>query len=80
MNTTNDSIQYRQSFIRNRHGSLYNRGSADSYYNRIPVPHWYPYGTYVNERITELTEDQKAEYMMGYNNNEAAGNKKDWGN
>ena len=27
-------------FDRERHGSLYDRGRADSYYRRGPNPHW----------------------------------------
>ena len=43
-------------FDRNRHGSLYDRGSADSYYGRPQQPHWYPEGTYHGERVTYLTQ------------------------
>lgn len=63
-------------FDRIRHGGLYDRGHADSYYGRRPDPHWYPTATYVGDRITELTSDEVAEYMKGYDDNEAAGNKK----
>lgn len=57
------------SFDRNRHGSLYDRGSADSYYHRPPNPHWYPKGT-MNPpivEITDLSKEQIGEYMKGYN-------------
>lgn len=63
-----------QQFIRNSHGSLYNRGSADSYYGRGPSPHWHNNGV----RVANLTAEERAEYMAGYNDNEASGAKKDW--
>lgn len=66
-------------FDRNRHGGLYDRGSADSWYSRKPKPHWYPNGTGRGEMITDLTEEEIAEYMQGYNDNEAIpGAKKEW--
>lgn len=66
-------------FQRDRHGSLYDRGSADSYYHRIESPHWYPNGTYNEPKITNLTPEEVAEYMAGYEYNERFGDKKDWG-
>ena len=66
-------------FDRKRHGSLYDRGSADSYYHRIESPHWYPNGTYNEPKIVDLTPEEVAEYMAGYEDNEKFGDKKDWG-
>ncbi len=66
-------------FDRERHGSLYDRGSADSYYHRAPSPHWYPQGTYNGEPVTDLTAEEVAEYHAGYAWNEEHGDKKDWG-
>ena len=69
---------YKQSMSR-EHGSLFDRGSADSWYSRPRQPHWYPQGTYDGERIeTGLTAAQIAEYHAGYDDNEASGGKKDW--
>ena len=65
-------------FERNRHGSLYDRGSADSYYDRARYPHWYPNGTYNGECVLGVTEDEIAEYMAGYDWNEEHGDKKSW--
>jgi hypothetical protein len=56
-------------FDRNRHGSLYDRGSADSYYRRPKNPHWYPEGTGRGEKITDLTEEELKEYNLGYDEN-----------
>lgn len=64
------------SFNRNRHGSLYDRGSADAYYGRGRDPHWYPKGTGYEPRITDLTPEQVAEYTKGY---EEETDRKDWG-
>ena len=57
-------------------GSLYDRGRADSYYCRAPDPHWYPDG---GKRTPAANEAEKAEYMQGFDDNEKAGNFKDWG-
>jgi len=66
------------SFERNRHGSLYDRGSADSYYGRERYPHWYPNGTYNGDCVLGVTEEEIAEYMAGYDWNEEHGDKKSW--
>jgi hypothetical protein len=63
-------------FDRSRHGSLYDRGSADSYYRRQKNPHWYPEGTGIEPIITDLTEEEIKEYMLGYDENNDF---KDWG-
>ena len=72
------TVQYKLSFTRGRHGALYDRGSADSYYHRPQEPHWYPNGTYNEPRITDLTAEQIAEYNAGYEYNEKHGDKKNW--
>lgn len=66
-------------FDRKRHGSLYDRGSADSYYGRPTDPHWYPEGTGNGERVEALTRAEVEEYLDGYEWNEQHGDKKDWG-
>jgi hypothetical protein len=63
-------------FDRSRHGGLYDRGSADSYYRRPKNPHWYPEGTGIEPIITDLTEEEVKEYMLGYDENNDF---KDWG-
>lgn len=64
-------------FDRNRHGSLYDRGSADSYYGRKKDPHWYPEGTGHGRKVTDLTIEELNEYNLGYIENNDF---KDWGN
>ena len=65
-------------FDRKLHGSLFDRGSADSYYGRERRPHYYPEGTYNGPRVTDLTEDEIAAYNAGYDYNEQYGDKKSW--
>ena len=66
--------------MNSKHGSPYDRGSADSYYRRGPEPHWYPEGTYKGERVTEerMTAAQIAEYYAGFDCNERMQNFKEW--
>ena len=66
-------------WIRSNHGSLYDRGSADSYYRRGPSPHWGGIGGCAYPKTVELTEEEVAEYMAGYRDNEESGDHKDWG-
>jgi hypothetical protein len=63
------------------HGSPYDRGRADSWYQRGKDPHWYPNGSYVPPRVEEheMTQDQIDLYNLGYDENEAAGGHKDYG-
>lgn len=61
-----------------QHGSLFDRGSADSYYQRPRDPHYYPLGTGHGERITDLTPEQVKAYLDGYAYNEQFGDKKSW--
>jgi len=63
-------------FDRSRHGSLYDRGAADSYYGRPRDPHWYPAGTGKGYPITDLTQEEIFEYNLGYTENDDF---KDWG-
>jgi hypothetical protein len=62
----------------NKHGSPYDRGGADSYYNRPVRPHYYPEGSYHGEEVTDLTREELDEYLRGYEDNERAGDHKDW--
>jgi hypothetical protein len=61
-----------------RHGGCFDRGSADSYYNRGVEPHYYVGGTGTSEKVTKLTEKEVADYMAGYAFNEQFGDKKSW--
>jgi hypothetical protein len=65
-------------FDRERHGGLFDRGSADSYYGRPRDPHWYPGGSYQGQKVTELNEIEIQAYNAGYDYNERYGDKKSW--
>lgn len=60
------------------------RGRMDSYYHRPKNPHYHIHGfnEYNNpciEMVTNLTEQELADYHRGYDWNEEFGDKKDWG-
>ena len=65
-------------FDRERHGGLWDRGSADSYYGRWKEPHWWPQGTGQGQQITNLNAAEIEEYLAGYDYNEQYGDKKSW--
>ena len=65
-------------FDRKLHGGLFDRGSADSYYGRSENPHWWPEGTGHGVKIIDLTPEETAEYLAGYEYNERWGDKKSW--
>lgn len=65
-------------YDRKRHGSLFDRGSADSYYSRLPEPHWWPEGTGHGTKIIDLNKTEIDEYLAGYQYNEQYGDKKNW--
>jgi len=62
-----------------RHGGPYDRGAADSYYNRGHNPHFFKGATYNSKMVSfeEMTAAEVAAYYAGYDDNEANGNKKD---
>jgi len=66
--------------VNKNHGSPYDRGSADSYYRRSCSPHWYPAGSYDGSCIQEedMTTQEIAEYLQGYEENEKSGNFKEY--
>jgi hypothetical protein len=66
-------------FQRKNHGSLYDRGSADSYYGRGRNPHYGGVGGDSGPRVDQgLSIDEIAEYYAGYEYNERFGDKKDY--
>jgi hypothetical protein len=62
------------------HGGPYDRGGADSYYRRSPSPHYWPAGTGKGSRVEEnmMTKEEIDAYWAGYNDNEQAGDFKEW--
>ena len=66
-------------FDRKRHGGLYDRGSADSYYGRPRDPHYGGVGGDSGPRVDQdLSIDEIKEYYAGYEYNERFGDKKDY--
>ena len=61
-----------------KHGDPFDRGSADSYYNRPAHPHRGGVGGNSGDRVDTLTEQERAEYFAGYQYNEEFGDKKDY--
>lgn len=61
-----------------RHGGPFDRGSADSYYNRSKRPHYFVGGTAMSPEVTNLTESELEAYNAGYEWNEIFGGKKDY--
>ena len=61
-----------------RHGSAYDRGSADAYYHRPQDPHYYKKASYSSDRVDkkDMSDEQKAEYLLGYHETT---DRKDWG-
>ena len=72
---TKEDVGYDQ-----RHGGPYDRGSADSYYNRPFNPHFYVGATMQSPRINhdEMTPEEVEAYTAGYWDNERFGDKKQW--
>lgn len=52
-----------------RHGSPYDRGSADRYYGRPYNPHYYKGDSYMSEYVSMagMTQEEITEYMAGWN-------------
>jgi hypothetical protein len=63
-----------------RHGGPYDRGTADSYYDRDYWPHYFVGDTHNSRRVdmAQMSPAEIAAYTAGYNDNEADGNKKEW--
>lgn len=64
--------------IDKRHGSPYDRGSADRYYRRPYEPHYYTGASYQSDRIEEadMTPEQIRQYKLGWDEEQ---DRKDWG-
>ena len=63
-----------------RHGGPFDRGAADSYYNRPFDPHYYEGATNFSPRVelANMTAEEIVAYSVGYRYNEQHGDKKDW--
>jgi hypothetical protein len=63
-------------FDRSRHGCLYDRGGADFYYGRAPLPHYGGVGGGSGETVLVTDADSAQEYMAGYLLQQASGVRK----
>lgn len=63
------------------HGGPFDRGGADYYYWRAPIPHKWPDGTMHGERVEakDMTPEEIEAYHAGYAKAEENGDRKDWG-
>jgi len=63
-----------------RHGGPFDRGSADSWYDRPFRPHYYKADTYGSDlvELADMTAEEIVAYTAGYNWNEKYGGKKSW--
>lgn len=63
-----------------RHGGAFDRGSADSYYNRGRRPHYFVGPTAFSPEVLEeqMTPQEVEAYLAGYDYNEKHGDKKQW--
>jgi hypothetical protein len=63
-----------------RHGGPYDRGSADSYYQRGYNPHYFVGSTYQSDKVSldSMTPAEITAYTKGYNDNEELGHYKEW--
>ena len=63
-----------------RHGSPYDRGSADSYYGREYSPHYFTGDSFNSPRIElkDMSVHEIIAYTAGYRDNEASGDKKEY--
>ena len=78
--TMNKPIEFQGQLYEQHHGSPFDRGAADSYYNRARDPHWYPEGTYNGRRrdLSEMSAEEVQAYLAGYEWTEQFGDKKQW--
>lgn len=63
-----------------RHGGPFDRGSADSYYQRPIEPHYYKGATHNSDYVSkeDMTKAELMDYLMGYEWNEQCGDKKEY--
>jgi hypothetical protein len=61
-----------------KHGSFWDRGSADSYYGRPRTPHRGGVGGDSGPRIDAVTDAELEAYHAGYDYNEEYGDKKSY--
>lgn len=73
-------VEYNGKVYDARHGGPFDRGAADSYYGRALRPHYFVGATYSSDEVTrdQMTREEIEAYYAGYDENEEAGNFKDY--
>tara|TARA_B100000902_G_scaffold240764_1_gene228056 strand:+ start:1600 stop:1806 length:207 start_codon:yes stop_codon:yes gene_type:complete len=63
-----------------RHGGPFDRGGADSYYQRGYNPHYFTGASYQSSEVPmhNMTAEEITAYTKGYNENENSSNFKEW--
>lgn len=75
-----ETVEYLGQKFDTRHGGPFDRGSADSWYDRGCNPHYYVGATGQSARveIANMTEEEVVAYLAGYQYNEEFGGKKEY--
>lgn len=81
VNDQDHTLEYDGQIYDVRHGSAFDRGSADCYYRRPFRPHYFEGGTYMSKEVLadQMTPKQLADYRAGFDYQRALGDFKDWG-
>ena len=76
-----DTTEFNGKHYPSWHGSPFDRGTADSWYDRPQSPHYWPDGTMHGDKIVppKMKPSEVDAYLAGYEYNEQSGGKKDWG-
>lgn len=76
VNQTN-TYEFNGKTYEQRHGNAFDRGLADSYYNRPRRPHYFTGATYKSKEVIPAAGSAEYDaYMAGYDYNEQWGDKK----
>ena len=73
-------IEFMGNKYNSRHGGPFDRGTADSWYNRPKAPHFYEGDTAASVKIesSDMSAEEVNAYLSGYEWNEDFGGKKEW--
>ena len=74
------ALATRSAYYDTRHGSPYDRGSADAWYRRSFNPHYFVGDSYSSPRVEmeQMTAAEITAYATGYRHGEEAGDHKEW--
>jgi len=80
VNYTLEPQEFEGELYDQRHGGPFDRGAADSFYNRAFNPHYYVGDTMTSPKVllADMTAEEIVAYTAGYRYNEQFGDKKLW--